>query len=446
MPRRLLALACALVEPTRVPVGITRALIALAAVLVIACRAAAPAPPVVGPGQPVFQTGGPDAADYGGPGEYPRADRTNLWEVPYVVDAHSRLDEILPARRVARPAVAHPLRRSDPAAGVAYEFQAKTYSLDEYLVRHPATGFLIARGDTILVERYQYGRRDTHRFTSWSMAKTLTAMLVGIAIEEGRIRSIDDRAGDYVPELTATEYGLTSIRHLLTMSSGVRFREDYAADDDSSRLAADTFLNLGPGGPAAVAAFNERTAAPGTRFYYASSETQVLGLVLRAATGRSNADYLSEKIWQPIGAEADATWIIDAAGQEAAFCCVNAVLRDYARLGLLLAHDGRLGERQIIPRAWLLAATTVRNADAHLRPRTAHRFFGYGYQTWILPGEARVFALLGIRGQTIYVDPAAKLVLVHTAVRKRFVDPGAAELGALWAAARRQLGVISQTK
>ena len=415
--------------------------IVLAAMLFVACRAAAPPVPVVGPGQPAFEIGGPDAADYGGSAGYPRADRTSYWEeVPYLVDASSRLDEIFPARRVARAAMVRPLRRGAGPAGFTYQFQGETRTIDEYLARHPTTGFLIARDDTILVERYQYRRRDTHRFTSWSMAKTITAMLAGIAIQEGRIRSIDDLAGDYVPELAPTEYGRTRIRHLLTMSSGVRFREEYVAGSDALRLAADTFENAGPGGPSAVAKFNERTAAPGTRFYYASAESQVLGLVVRAATGQSLADYLSVKIWQPIGAEADASWLIDAAGQEAAFCCVNAVLRDYARLGLLLAHDGRLGDRQIIPRAWLLAATTVAEGDAHLRPRTAHRFFGYGYQTWILPEEARVFALIGIRGQTIYVDPAARLVLVHTAVRKRFIDPGAAELGALWAAARRQLG------
>jgi CubicO group peptidase (beta-lactamase class C family) len=173
--------------------------------------------------------------------------------------------------------------------------------------------------------------------------------------------------------------------------------------------------------------------------FQGETRTLVLGLVLRAATGRHVADHLSEKIWQPMGAEADATWLIDASGQEAAFCCLNAVLRDYARLGLLLADDGRFGDRQIIPRAWLLDTTTVRDADTHLRPRTAHRFFGYGYQTWILPEDARVFALIGVRGQTIYVDPSAKLVLVHTAVRRRFIDPAAAALRALWAAAQRQL-------
>lgn len=116
------------------------------------------------------------------------------------------------------------------------------------------------------------------------------------------------------------------------------------------------------------------------------------------------------------------------------------MLWDYARLGLLLAHDGRLGGRQIIPSAWIHAATTVPADSWHLKPYAATRYFGYGYQTWVFPGERRVFALFGVRGQAIYVDPASKLVLVHTAIRKLPVDPGGAELYALWAGVREHLG------
>ncbi|TMI96231.1 MAG: serine hydrolase, partial [Bacillati bacterium ANGP1] len=189
------------------------------------------------------------------------------------------------------------------------------------------------------VERYQYDRHDRDRFTSWSMAKTVTAMLMGIAIAEGRIRSVAEPAAAYVPALEGTEYGRTSLRHLLQMSSGVRFLEDYSPNDDVMKLARATFAQRGEGGAAAVMPFNERLVPSGTRFYYASVETEVLGLVLRSATGRPVTTYLEEKIWQPMGAEADATWLVDRSGQEATFCCINAVLRDYARLGLLLAHD-----------------------------------------------------------------------------------------------------------
>jgi CubicO group peptidase (beta-lactamase class C family) len=147
-------------------------------------------------------------------------------------------------------------------------------------------------------------------------AKTVTAMFIGIAIV-GRIRSVDDPAAAYVPALAGTEYGRTSLRHLLQMSSGVRFVEEYRENDDVSRLVVDTFRQIGSGGVEAVTPFNVRVAPSGTRFYYASIETQVLGLVLRSAVGRPVADYLHEKIWEPMGAEADASWLIDRAGQEA---------------------------------------------------------------------------------------------------------------------------------
>ena len=325
---------------------------------------------------------------------------------------------------------------------VRYEYQGQTFTLDDYLARNPATGLLVARGDTILVERYQYARHDRHRFTSWSMAKTVTAMLIGIAIAEGRIRSVDDPAAAYVPALADTEYGRTSLRHLLQMSSGVRFIEEHTGKDDVSRLADNTFRQVGSGGVEAVTPFNVRAAPSGTRFYYASVETQVLGLVLRNAVGRPVADYLQEKIWEPMGAEADATWLIDRAGQEATFCCINAVLRDYARLGLLLAHDGNWRGRQIIPAAWIEDATRVRPGQPHLQPGTRAflRSYGYGYQVWILAGERRMFVLRGVRGQAIYVDPSSRLVMVHTAVRKQARDPGVRETNALWRSLVQQLG------
>jgi CubicO group peptidase (beta-lactamase class C family) len=166
----------------------------------------------------------------------------------------------------------------------------------------------------------------------------------------------------------------------------------------------------------------------------------VLGLILRAATGKPVADYLSEKIWHPIGTEADASWTIDGTGQEVTYCCFNAVLRDYARFGRLLAHDGTWNGRQVVPRQWLIDATTVRPSDAYLAPGSAVRNFGYGYQVWLLPGAERRFVLRGIRGQMVFVDPASKLVMVQTAVSPDVFDPDAAETVALWTAVVNQLG------
>jgi CubicO group peptidase (beta-lactamase class C family) len=205
-------------------------------------------------------------------------------------------------------------------------------------------------------------------------------------------------------------------------------------------LAVDTFHQAGPGGAAAVTSFNTRVRQTGTRFSYASAETQVLGLALRNAIGRPVADYAHEKVWAPIGAEADATWLIDRSGQEVTFCCINAVLRDYARLGLLLAHEGNWRGRQIIPAAWIEEATRVAPDQEHLRPGIATPFFGYGYQVWIFPGERRMFAFLGVRGKELCDESATRLDMDHTARRKQPVDPGGREAVALWRGIVRELG------
>src|SRR5262249_10814605 len=149
---------------------------------------------------------------------------------------------------------------------------------------------------------------------------------------------------------------------------------------------------------------------------------------------KSLSDYLQERIWDAIGAEADATWVIDAQGFEVAHGFFNAVLRDYARLGRLLAHDGAWEGKQIIPPQWLIEATHVRPEDAYLAPGRSMPTFGYGYLLWLLPGARRQFALVGANGQRICVDPASKLVMVQTAVEDT------REVWELWEAMVRQFG------
>lgn len=410
---------------------------AVAAVLA-ACTGATGAEPSAR-SEPRVVTGGPNADAYGASSGYPIGDRSTFADGRFIIGSFSHLDQIFESRLIRRAPTPSALRRAPSEPVLRHEYAGETRTLDGYLARNPTTGFLVARGDTILVERYQYSRNDRHRLASWSMAKTVTSMLIGIAIDEGRIRSIDDLAAAYVPALAGTEYGRTSLRHLLQMSSGVRFVERYTGQDDLARLLADSIGQRSAGAIDTLKPFNHRVRPSGAMFSYASAETQVLGLVLRGAVGRPVADYMQEKIWEPIGAEADATWLIDRAGQEATWCCLNAVLRDYARLGLLLAHDGQWRGRQIIPATWLADATRAGISRVRVGMEPANpEFAGYGYQTWILPGERRMFFLSGLLGQLMFVDPGAQLVMVHTAVRSQPSDLGA-EI-ALWRALVRELG------
>jgi CubicO group peptidase (beta-lactamase class C family) len=348
------------------------------------------------------------------------------------VGAFSNFDALFPARTIAASKTPIRLGRASTEPDIRYSFAGQTLTLDQYLDLHPITGFLIAKDDSILVERYQYGRTDKHRLTSFSMAKTITALLIGIATHEGAIRSVDDLAQAYVAGLRGTEYGSTPIRSLLQMSSGVLFREE--PTDGTSELVTLSRLTLGqdPAGTlGAVRRFNTRVAAPGQRFSYGSAQTAVLGLVLAAATRRSVSDYAHEKLWDSLGTEANATWIVDATGQELTYAYFNAVLRDWARLGLMLAHDGTWGGKSIVPRDWLLAGTTIAPGDDHLR--LSPPYSGYGYQTWLLAGAGRTFALVGYRGQFVLVDPQTKLVLVQTSARGGDEPAADRELFALWA-------------
>jgi CubicO group peptidase (beta-lactamase class C family) len=401
-------------------------------------RLAAQAMDTASDGGPSFSSSGPDADHYGFtegfPARRPPDDPKNR------VGAFSHFDELFPTRRIDRAETRWDFERRQ--ATVQYTYKGGRFSLSDYLARNPVTGLLVAKGDAILFEHYQYGRTDHDRLVSQSMAKSIVGLLVGIAISERAIGSVDDTAEAYVREFKGTEYGKTPIRDLLHMSSGVEFGEEADNGRDLNRLWLDLmggyvgqYAGMAKGTIGGITQFNRRIAPPGSRFSYASIEADVLGLVLRYATGMSLSDYAHAKIWSQIGAEADATWLVDAQGFEVAHGFFNAVLRDYARLGRLLAHDGAWGGNQVIPARWMLDATTVRASDAYLAPGKADPTFGYGYLMWLLPWGKRQFALFGAYGQRICVDPASKLLLVQTSVEQ--TD----EIWSLWSALVQQLGM-----
>jgi CubicO group peptidase (beta-lactamase class C family) len=279
-----------------------------------------------GQADPVFSPTGPDAAAYGHEQNYPYGPPAGELVPLFMGGTLTHFDRIFPHHVVARD-VAAPLPRAAEELALTYRHDGMVLSLADYLRRNPTTSLLVARGGTILFEHYQYSRTDTDRFLSFSMAKTVTGMLIGIAVREGAIRSIDQPAADYVTELAGTEYGGTSIRNLLRMASGVAFRETYDGTDDATKLRVMQYSRGGPPGTHIVSSFNQREAPAGTRFHYASAETAVLGLVLRRAVNMPLAEYLSTRIWQPMGAEADATWGVDNSGVETAQCCLSAVAR-----------------------------------------------------------------------------------------------------------------------
>ena len=222
-------------------------------VCVVACASPATTTrdtPVAGEAPPPrFAPGGPDAEAFGAGMGYPGGTPANYWRTRWRVGSNSHFDEIFRCRLIHKASTpSRIVRVAEPR--ITFTFRGAQLTVDDYLSRRPTTGLLVARGDTIFVERYQYGRTDRNRLTAWSMAKTVTAMLMGIAINEERIRSVDDLTAAYVPALAGTEYGRTSLRHLLQMSSGVQFNEDYRPNfvsHDVLQFILDTYMGLGPG-------------------------------------------------------------------------------------------------------------------------------------------------------------------------------------------------------
>ena len=262
-------------------------------------------------------------------------------------------------------------------------------------------GLLVVQDGKIRLERYALGYGPSGRWTSFSVAKSFTSTLVGAAIRDGYIRSINDPVTRYVPDLAGGGYDGVTIRQLLTMTSGVKWNEDYT---DPNSDVARMFSEAVPAGRDPTVWYMRklpRESAPGTKWVYKTGETNLIGVLVERATRKSLADYLSEKVWKPWGMERDAFWMTNPAGSEVSGCCLSVSLHDYARMGLFALSGGK----GVVPDGWFAHATTNQVPI----PKDEGGF-GYGYQWWTMPGGR--FAALGIFGQSIMVDPAKKLVVV----------------------------------
>ena len=263
-------------------------------------------------------------------------------------------------------------------------------------------GLLVLQDGRVRLERYAAGYSAKGHWTSFSVAKSITSTLVGAAVRDGLIGSIDDPITRYIPELKGSGYDGVTIAQVLTMTSGVRWNEDYAdPNSDVVRMFADP---VAPGTDPTIAYLSRlpREAPPGSKWVYKTGETSLIGVLVRRATGRSLADYLSEKIWRPYGMAADALWQIDARGQEAGGYGLSIGLRDYGRIGQFMLDGGVAGGRQVLPDGWIAAATSVRVAIGEGA--------GYGFQWWT--GRDGTYSARGIYGQLIHIDPARRLVIV----------------------------------
>ncbi len=351
------------------------------------------------------------------------------------------MDRVFPSVPVRAGGETWPLEWALESIPETYEFRGEERAVEAFLERTETTTLLVLRGDTIVYEHYRADWSEASPATSWSVAKSVVSALVGIALEEGSIESLEEPVSRYVPKLAGSGYGDVPIRHLLTMSSGLDFDEGY--DSNSSDVNRIFFRAFAFGEPMLdYYAALERRREPGTYNDYISSDTGVLAHVLAGATGMSPAEYLERRIWGPAGMEADAFWNTDRSGAEIGFCCLNAVARDWARFGLLYLNDGMARDRRILPEGWV--ARSVEPEGPHLEPGPnplSHWTFGYGYKWWIPEDrEDGEFTAIGVYGQYVYVNPQRSVVVVKTGT-----DPGFEhhdhESVALFRAIARSVGV-----
>jgi CubicO group peptidase (beta-lactamase class C family) len=274
--------------------------------------------------------------------------------------------------------------------------------VDEYLADQRTAALVIVHDGKVRFERYGLGFDATGRWTSFSVAKSFTSTLVGAAIQDGAIGSLEDTVSRYIPDLRGSVYDDVTIRQLLTMTSGVQWTEDY--EDSGSDVAQ--FNNAKPerGVDATVSYMRAlpRLHPPGEVWHYNTGETNLIGVLVSSATGKPLGQYLQEKIWHPAGMEAAATWLQGRTGHEIAGCCMQAATRDFARFGLFVLANGNAGGRQIVPEDWFAEAIRTQKD-------TGQPGLGYGFQWWTYDDGA--VAAQGIFGQGIFIDPARRLVI-----------------------------------
>jgi CubicO group peptidase (beta-lactamase class C family) len=309
--------------------------------------------------------------------------------------------KIFPARTATNDSVKfHYKTTPNGKAPKSVNYTGTEIAFDDYLAQSQTVAFLIIKNDTIQYEKYFNGYNEESVVASFSMAKSVTSILIGCAIDDGLIKSVDEPIINYIPELKDKDLDNVTIKHLLQMTSGIKFNESYVNPfGDAATFYYGTNL---------MGAIKRRKpeTAPGTQFSYSSGDTQLLGLVLeRALKDKPVTQYLQEKLWKPLGMEYDATWSLDKKdGLEKTFCCLNARARDFSKIGRLYLNKGNWNGTQIVSQKWVEESTKADVSDGGA---------GYYKYQWWLSEPDGAFTAKGILGQFIYVNPEKNLIIVR---------------------------------
>ena len=323
-----------------------------------------------------------------------------IWNQEEIELGFLHYDEVFVGREVPGGNKVHELPQGLPIAAFSKGGE-KEREFEEFLIEQKVAGLLILQDGMIRLERYALGLSEAGRWTSQSVAKSVTSTLVGAAIKDGYINSVDDYVTDYIPDLKGSAYEKVTVHHLLTMTTGVQWKESYNdPNSDHTRFFTDP---VEPGIDQTVSYMRRlpAEAEPGIKWVYKTGETHLLGILVSLATGQTLSNYLSSKIWVPYGMEQKATWILNRTNQELAGCCLQMTLRDLTRFGQFVLEGGRINGESIVPDNWFQTATQTQIP--------LWGGWGYGYQWWTM--NDGTFRALGIHGQMIHIDPARHLVI-----------------------------------
>lgn len=329
-----------------------------------------------------------------------------VWTPQQQADWYRDIEGVYQVRTVKRGDRVHPLPKAETQIDFTFDYGGKTWSVDDYMKAYNVSGVIVLRDGKVVLERYGLGRKPEDRWTSFSVAKSVTSTLVGAAIQDGKITSLSAPVTDYIPDLKGSGYDGVTVRQLLMMSSGVKWNEDYT--DPKSDVANSVNLPLEPGKNPLVTYMSRlpRANPPGTVFNYNTGETDLVGILVSKAVGKSLAEYASEKLWKPYGMERDAIWMVDPAGHERGGCCLSITLRDYARIGQFMLDGGVADGKQILPPTWTAEATSPQITNG-----TRER--GYGYFWWM--PDSGAYEARGIFGQSITTFRDDRIVIVTNA-------------------------------
>ncbi len=330
------------------------------------------------------------------------------------VNTFRNIDRLFPSRVVPHASTPTPLVAWKSPNGALLNSltvtdRGRRFTLAQYLDSNRVSGLLVLRDGRVALERYRYGNSPATRWMSMSVAKSITSTLTGAAIQQQKL-ALDDVVTRYLPSFAGTAYAGVSVRDVLMMASGAKWNETYTNPASDRRRLLEAQISQLPGSAMRVMQQLSRAAEPGTVNNYSTGETQIAGEIVRSAVGTTLSAYLAERIWQRIGTEADATWWLDSPdGHEIGGSGFMATLRDYGRFGQFLLNNGVVGRDTILPSTWLREATTSKTLRGG-KP------LEYGYLWWT-PETAQsradhAYAAEGIFGQWLYVNPAARVVIV----------------------------------